>query len=260
MIIYLIYELIIYFFKLHINKTSLKIKKLEEINYLYKDKFIKISTPFLEHKYDNANFYMDISCKDYLIYSLERERYKDVFPKINEDVESNKKNFTIYTSEIESSFVNLEAANHNKFYIYYENKIINKTKLQPVLDFNVTVTLILTNINGVTKNRKMQKFSYDDVSDITSKLNQRRGIYYLDKEIWNSLCRVERGKVTNKLRFYIYNRDGYKCKKCGKNGKYANLEVDHIVPISRGGLSTSNNLQTLCHDCNMEKGTNIRRY
>lgn len=86
------------------------------------------------------------------------------------------------------------------------------------------------------------------------RINQKRGNFYVDEEIWHSICRVERGKVTNKLRFYIYERDGYRCRKCGSEN---NLEIDHIIPISKGGKSTPNNLQTLCHKCNYEKGSAI---
>lgn len=35
------------------------------------------------------------------------------------------------------------------------------------------------------------------------------------------------------------------------------LEIDHITPISRGGTSDISNLQSLCHDCNIEKGSDI---
>ncbi|WP_294755493.1 HNH endonuclease signature motif containing protein, partial [uncultured Ruminococcus sp.] len=32
------------------------------------------------------------------------------------------------------------------------------------------------------------------------------------------------------------------------------LEVDHIIPIAKGGKTEANNLQTLCWRCNREKG------
>lgn len=57
------------------------------------------------------------------------------------------------------------------------------------------------------------------------------------------------------MRFAIYQRDGHRCRKCGR--KTDDLEIDHIVPIAKGGKSTMDNLQTLCRRCNREKGTNI---
>ena len=117
--------------------------------------------------------------------------------------------------------------------------------------------LKLTNINGYYKSSKRCIFSLTQIKDIIFKLNQKRGNYYLKNDIWQSICRVERGKVTNKMRFEVYKRDHNRCRKCGST---KNLEVDHIIPISKGGKSTFDNLQTLCHRCNLEKCSNMEYY
>jgi len=52
----------------------------------------------------------------------------------------------------------------------------------------------------------------------------------------------------------IYARDHYGCRICGRSGNQDFLEIDHIKPISKGGKSTYDNLQTLCRRCNKEKG------
>ena len=57
------------------------------------------------------------------------------------------------------------------------------------------------------------------------------------------------------MRFAIYNRDGYRCCKCGR--KTNDLEIDHIMPISKGGKTHPDNLQTLCKKCNKEKSNII---
>ena len=57
------------------------------------------------------------------------------------------------------------------------------------------------------------------------------------------------------MRFAIYKRDNYRCRKCGRQTD--DLEVDHIIPIAKGGKSTYDNLQTLCHRCNSKKSDNI---
>lgn len=62
------------------------------------------------------------------------------------------------------------------------------------------------------------------------------------------------------MRFSIYERDGYRCCKCGISDRYAQLEIDHILPIAKGGKTTYDNLQTLCHKCNMEKGDTHIKY
>jgi 5-methylcytosine-specific restriction endonuclease McrA len=61
----------------------------------------------------------------------------------------------------------------------------------------------------------------------------------------------ERRRMTPATRLRIFERDDYECQWCGaKDG----LEIDHIVPISRGGSSDDDNLQVLCVPCNRSKG------
>ena len=42
-----------------------------------------------------------------------------------------------------------------------------------------------------------------------------------------------------------------RCMKCGSR---ENLEIDHVVPLARGGSNRLENLQLLCRDCNRRKG------
>jgi 5-methylcytosine-specific restriction enzyme A len=56
------------------------------------------------------------------------------------------------------------------------------------------------------------------------------------------------------IRVDILSRDGYKCVFCGRDSKEVTLEIDHIIPFSGGGSNKSDNLQTLCFDCNRGKG------
>jgi len=55
----------------------------------------------------------------------------------------------------------------------------------------------------------------------------------------------------------IYERDSYKCLKCGATG---NLTIDHITSLSNGGNNIDSNLQTLCEKCNKDKATKFADY
>lgn len=57
--------------------------------------------------------------------------------------------------------------------------------------------------------------------------------------------------MASAFRPIIFRRDEYRCRLCGSS---EDLEVDHIIPIARGGLNRSDNLQTLCRTCNRSKG------
>jgi hypothetical protein len=55
----------------------------------------------------------------------------------------------------------------------------------------------------------------------------------------------------------IYFRDGRRCKCCSKEFPIDQLEVDHIKPFSRGGLTELPNAQLLCVSCNRSKGATV---
>jgi 5-methylcytosine-specific restriction endonuclease McrA len=48
----------------------------------------------------------------------------------------------------------------------------------------------------------------------------------------------------------IFKRDKYECGYCGSK---KNLTIDHIIPRSKGGDNSWNNLITCCNRCNNEK-------
>lgn len=52
----------------------------------------------------------------------------------------------------------------------------------------------------------------------------------------------------------VYSRDGGRCVYCGST---ENLQLDHIIPFSKGGATTLENLQLLCQKCNLEKSNKI---
>lgn len=54
-------------------------------------------------------------------------------------------------------------------------------------------------------------------------------------------------------RFRIMQRDKFACRYCGADGSTAELEVDHIIPRTKGGKAMDDNLVTSCHLCNSGK-------
>jgi len=58
-------------------------------------------------------------------------------------------------------------------------------------------------------------------------------------------------------RHNIFERDKNTCQYCGKVFPTSELTLDHVVPRSRGGLSTWENLVACCHVCNRTKGNQL---
>jgi len=53
----------------------------------------------------------------------------------------------------------------------------------------------------------------------------------------------------------IFKRDNFKCQYCGRSQQEgAVLEIDHIIPKSKGGTDDIDNLITSCRECNRGKG------
>lgn len=50
----------------------------------------------------------------------------------------------------------------------------------------------------------------------------------------------------------ILHRDGHACQYCGYTGE--DLTLDHVIPRSRGGMDTWENMVTACVRCNVKKG------
>ena len=52
-------------------------------------------------------------------------------------------------------------------------------------------------------------------------------------------------------------RDQYTCQYCHKEFHAAHLTMDHVIPISRGGETTWENVVTACKKCNNKKGNKM---
>ncbi|WP_299091570.1 HNH endonuclease [uncultured Microbacterium sp.] len=81
-----------------------------------------------------------------------------------------------------------------------------------------------------------------------------------EKIRWTQSAAGQRALMTARLRSEIQRRDHHTCRYCGVSvATEPNLllEVDHITPLSRGGLSVPENLQTLCWRCNRRKGAKL---
>ncbi len=239
-------------------QNSIYLKKLQEINCKYK--FFSHIDFNQSHTYDNENFYCDITCLDYLIYQL-----RFISTKVIDQINKEKQNNRLYTEyqkevvalEVGKFLIDIGKLKYDKL-VAIEKRLINQTIFaKPHTNFYIAVTLFCSQINGRIYAKKNEIYYADDILALIKRLRNRNGTFYNDRAIWDSICRVERGKVSNKMRFAIYERDGYRCRKCGVSQRYAQLEIDHIIPIAKGGKSTYNNLQTLCHRCNVEKGDNL---
>lgn len=76
----------------------------------------------------------------------------------------------------------------------------------------------------------------------------------------SAFAKEQRTLMTKKLREFIKKRDNFTCCNCGNSTHVEPnllLEIDHIIPVAKGGRTVEDNLQTLCWKCNRAKSDKI---
>ena len=61
-------------------------------------------------------------------------------------------------------------------------------------------------------------------------------------------------RIPLNLRRRIIERDGYYCVYCDEDLRDAEIHMDHVIPESKGGPTSYDNLQVTCRKCNLAKG------
>ena len=96
---------------------------------------------------------------------------------------------------------------------------------------------------------------------ITSRNYTAESIVALMEERWEVFVKAQarkRAEVAVGLRFDVFKRDGFRCRYCGRSvDDGLILHADHVVPQSKGGPTTLENLVTACFDCNIGKSAKI---
>ena len=98
-------------------------------------------------------------------------------------------------------------------------------------------------------------------ADLKIKLDVKN-LESLARYMWGTLSyrntvKGQRALMTARLREEVKKRDFHTCQMCGLSINHEPnllLEIDHIIPVSKGGITCLENLQTLCWKCNRSKG------
>lgn len=110
-----------------------------------------------------------------------------------------------------------------------------------VIDWKKAITLVVLGKAEILVHQDARVRSASDFHTLPSVLRLHRRV------------RVPR-RTVQFSRANVYRRDGYMCQYCGTSNREATLTFDHVVPKSRGGLTTWENIVTSCESCNREKG------
>jgi 5-methylcytosine-specific restriction endonuclease McrA len=241
----------------NIIKNSKKIALINKLNDSTKFHSVSKSIRISKH-YDNKSHYNKIE-PGYLMSAEIRnniEKFSSYISKIKE----NRNNRIIYINKIKdiiskpTEFEIEKPKILQNEYLYRENKLIRKSVLEPIVQCTFCVYMYYSSSKGQVNLSKSDCFSFDDL--VASYESVSRTI--LDKSTYSKIALVERGEISDSLRYDILNRDNFKCVICGASSREgARLHVDHIIPVSKGGKSSPDNLRTLCERCNIGKSNKL---
>ncbi|HYD50713.1 MAG TPA: HNH endonuclease [Terriglobales bacterium] len=85
------------------------------------------------------------------------------------------------------------------------------------------------------KRLREQVSNFEAIENVSSDLRSRRAI-------------------PDDVKILVWSRDGGTCVRCSSSTE---LHFDHIIPFSRGGSDTAENIQLLCRSCNLAKGSRL---
>lgn len=166
-------------------------------------------------------------------------------------------------SRIENTVYNLEQRKYEiehelnppKFITkYYMKELLKKTGMVvPNIQVHYA-TYIFEYVSAGGNSSQKSTITFD------SRTVEAVSAYILNRIKYKQSAKAQRALMTNSLRNFIKKRDNYTCQMCGVSTMQQSLlllEVDHIIPVSKGGLTTPENLQTLCWKCNRSKSNNI---
>ena len=142
------------------------------------------------------------------------------------------------------------------FLSYDETQIDYYKKITTLMPFKY----LSKHLNEINKSKDSYSFEDFDLEEsqkdelikmCSSKLEsyiKKRGI----KKIFGHRT-LASGIISGSIRYKVLLRAKNRCESCGISNKEKALEVDHIIPRTKGGKDELNNFQALCYTCNSQK-------
>lgn len=237
-----------------VEKISLNVKKVKEINdsYIFKEFFKRKRT--IRHRTKSYKSFGKTNRRDVIGYHIENN-----IKSLRDDIETAIKNKELYEKYlIELNGLDLQTNNQlikemnmsiEKFQ-KIEKKLIKKLQLKKAYNIKIYLIVYYQSPKGKNFYRKNARLNYNDIVEQYN--------IWDEKKNYEISARYERSIMSDSIRYDVLKRDDFKCNTCGVSSKDgAKLHVDHIVPVSKGGKTVSNNLQTLCERCNLGKSNKL---
>ena len=220
--------------KINAGQSFLEIKKIYSFDYDLKSK----------REFDSFDPY-DAFCN--LCYRKSTE-FRELAMKTLE----NRKKLDVYEKTVNQLIQRLDKEGLGQQYFEAELAVINECKLTPVVNPQISILYEYK----TPKEKKIYHRSEEyGIDEIEKAIKHKRDIYSANAK-YRATVQHERSLMTDKLRYQVLQRDGFRCCICGaSSADGVKLHVDHIKPVSKGGKTELSNLRTLCDRCNLGKGS-----
>lgn len=138
----------------------------------------------------------------------------------------------------------------------------NKSQMHSVSAYNALISTqeLINDLLRVSKKINKKTFSTGEYDQNGEKVDDPDDIQLpvetTTKSVNNELVHKTKRDINLRLRFTVMKRDNFKCCMCGRSPATTlglELHIDHIIPWSKGGETSIDNLHTLCSDCNLGK-------
>lgn len=237
------------------NKTVLY-GEIEKLNLKYN--FEDLKPLYFSHVIKSKSNLQTCNIDDYMLMNMDTEyekiisyikKYKkltNMYNCYNQEYENLKKCIT----DEEANKIKMSVKKYNK----YQNIIYENLRIKKNYEFKIIVYVNYSSNKGKIKKSRYKIYDKENIKRIHEEYVNIKNT----KKINEINSRIERAKMSNSLRHDVFKRDNYRCCICGRTARDGvRLEADHIIPVSKGGKTTMDNLQTLCDRCNNGKSNKL---
>lgn len=237
-------------FEVRIKKNSARYKALKKLNNQVGFQW-ELCSKYIFHEEVKSKAQFDRFNFDQMLLRIIEEELSSVSELIKK-VEINRTRLKWYNNEIRHlpeysgyqvlSQANVPAAKFRKI----EVTLCEREIIYPIVAPEVECQVSYRSMHGRNEYYDSIVYSYEQLLNayemVQRRIDYRDTVYY------------QRKKMTDSLRYDILKRDGFRCVLCGRTSNDGvKLQVDHIIPVSKGGKTEIANLRTLCNECNMGK-------
>lgn len=176
-----------------------------------------------------------------------------MFNEIIRRAKANRNLLVDYQSKMDNEIAGLLEKNQidnkrisYKKYREIEEKLIDDIVQKPVIEPYIACYAEYSSPKGRNSYQDRKLYNLEELSVHILNAKKKRE----QKETKSYQRRI----MTDSLRYDIMKRDEFHCVLCGRGAEDGvKLHVDHIIPVSKGGKTTPDNLRTLCERCNLGK-------